>query len=292
MEQIKIRVPGSCGELVQGQLNNQDFLISCPINLYSQARVRLLPEINTIKLNKDLSKTYRAARKTLEYYQIQRAGLEIQINSELLIGQGMASSTADMAAVVSGIMLLVKNKIDYKILKDILLEIEPTDSIFLPGFYKFDHLNGQIIKNIGSLPEFEILIFTNNKEKVNTLAFNSSDKIKSLKKSKEREVKEALNYLMAGIKKQNKKLIGQGITISSLAHQQILPKTGLIKIKDLILGYNPIYGINIAHSGNLIGLFIEPGFKDTELINKIEEFSEFKFYKRVKLISGGIERVI
>ena len=86
MQQVKVRVPGSCGELIQGQLDGQDFLISCPVNLYSQATVKLLPETNTIKLNKDFSKSYKAARKALEYYQLQGIGLEIEIDSELLIG--------------------------------------------------------------------------------------------------------------------------------------------------------------------------------------------------------------
>ena len=261
MQQVKVRVPGSCGELIQGQLDGQDFLISCPVNLYSQATVKLLPETNKIKLNKDFSKSYKAARKTLEYYQLQGIGLEIEIDSELLIGQGMASSTADMAAVVSAIMLLINKKIDYRVLIDILLGIEPTDSIFLPGFYKFDHLNGQIIEKLGPLPEFEILIFRNDAAEINTLAFNNSDKIRSLKKSKEQSVNQALEYILTGINTRSKKLIGQGITLSSLAHQEILPKTGLIKINDLISDYQQIYGLNIAHSGNLIGLFIEPGFK-------------------------------
>ncbi len=292
MQQVKVRVPGSCGELIQGQLNGQDFLISCPVNLYSQALVKILPETNTIKLNKDFSKSYKAARKTLEYYQLQGIGLEIEIDSELLIGQGMASSTADMAAVVSAIMLLINKKIDYRVLIDILLGIEPTDSIFLPGFYKFDHLNGQIIEKLGPLPEFEILIFRNDAAEINTLAFNNSDKIKSLKEAKEQSVNQALKYILTGINTRSKKLIGQGITLSSLAHQEILPKTGLIKINDLISKYQQIYGLNIAHSGNLIGLFIQPGFKNKNLIKNIEHNSDFKFYQRARLISGGIERVI
>ena len=292
MQQVKVRVPGSCGELIQGQLDGQDFLISCPVNLYSQATVKLLPETNKIKLNKDFSKSYKAARKTLEYYQLQGIGLEIEIDSELLIGQGMASSTADMAAVVSAIMLLINKKIDYRVLIDILLGIEPTDSIFLPGFYKFDHLNGHIIEKLGPLPEFEILIFRNDAAEINTLAFNNSDKIKSLKESKEQSVNQALKYILTGINTRSKKLIGQGITLSSLAHQEILPKTGLIKINDLISKYQQIYGLNIAHSGNLIGLFIQPGFKNKNLIKNIEHNSDFKFYQRARLISGGIERVI
>ena len=292
MQQVKVRVPGSCGELIQGQLDGQDFLISCPVNLYSQAKVKLLPETNKIKLNKGFSKSYKAARKTLEYYQLQGIGLEIEIDSELLIGQGMASSTADMAAVVSAIMLLINKKIDYKVLINILLAIEPTDSIFLPGFYKFDHLNGRIIEKLDPLPKFDILIFSNNAAEINTLAFNNSDKIKSLKESKEQSVNQALKYILTGINTRSKKLIGQGITLSSLAHQEILPKTGLIKINDLISKYQQIYGLNIAHSGNLIGLFIEPGFKNKKLIKNIEHNSDFKFYQRARLISGGIERVI
>ena len=36
---IKVKVPGSCGEIVQGTESGRPFLITCPINCYTEVRV-------------------------------------------------------------------------------------------------------------------------------------------------------------------------------------------------------------------------------------------------------------
>ena len=291
MEEIIVRVPGSCGELVQGIINDQNFLVSCPIDLYSQARVKLKPKSRQITLDKAFPRTLQAIKRALNYYQVSELGIDIEIDSELLIGRGMASSTADLAAAVSAIMLLLNGKVDFDLLKRILLEVEPTDSTFLAGLHLFDHLNGSKIEYLGRPPELEIMIF-NQPEIIETDWFNQQHNLEALKSSKEPEVREALSLIREGIREQDKKLIGQGATISSLAHQQLLPKEGLGKIKEIIMKDENIYGMNIAHSGSLVGLLVEPGFNKNFIIKEIEEGSQFKFYKKTRLIGGGVERVI
>ena len=34
---VRSWAPGTCGELVQGAIDGQDFLVNCPVDLYSQA---------------------------------------------------------------------------------------------------------------------------------------------------------------------------------------------------------------------------------------------------------------
>jgi L-threonine kinase len=36
---MRRKAPGTCGEFVQGAIDGQDFLVNCPINLYSHATV-------------------------------------------------------------------------------------------------------------------------------------------------------------------------------------------------------------------------------------------------------------
>ncbi len=291
MEEIKVRVPGSCGELVQGRINGQDFLVSCPIDLYSQAKVKLRPESRQINIGKAYPRTLQAVKKALNYYQKPELGLDIEISSKLLIGRGMASSTADLAATVSAVMLLLKGKVDYRLLTRILLEVEPTDSTFLPGLHLLDHLKGSKLEYLGQPPELEVMVFK-QPGIIETAWFNHQHNLKTLKLTKEAEVKRALTLLREGIKTQNNKLIGQGVTLSSLAHQQVLPKEGLESIQEIIIKVENIYGMNIAHSGSLLGLLVEPGFNSNSIKKEIEEKSQFRFYKRVNLIGGGIERMI
>ncbi len=291
MEEIKIRVPGSCGELVQGKINGQDFLISCPIDLYSQVKVKLRPESRKINIEKAYPRTLQAAKNILNYYQASNLGLDIEIDSELLIGRGMASSTADLAAAVSAIMLLLKGKVDYNLLKRILLEVEPTDSTFLPGLHLLDHLKGSKLEYLGRPPELEIMIF-NQPGIIETAWFNQQHNLNTLKLAKEVDVKRAFTFIREGIKAQDKKLIGYGATLSSMAHQQVLPKEGLEKIQEIIIKTENIYGMNIAHSGSLLGLLVEPGYNSNSIKKEIEEISQFKFYRKANLIGGGIERMI
>ena len=65
-------------------------------------------------------------------------------------------------------------------------------------------------------------------------------------------------------------------------------KPGLEKILELALKEGAL-GINIAHSGTLLGIFIEPDkVEESELHKKItKEFSFIKFIGKYKLINGG-----
>src|SRR5712692_8205418 len=58
----KIRVPGTCGEFVQGMLDGRHFLVSCPIDLYSTVSVDLLAEGPSIHCPPERPKAWRAAR--------------------------------------------------------------------------------------------------------------------------------------------------------------------------------------------------------------------------------------
>src|SRR5262247_3312810 len=40
---VRVALPGTCGELVQGTLDGEPCLISCPIDFYSIAEVRFQP---------------------------------------------------------------------------------------------------------------------------------------------------------------------------------------------------------------------------------------------------------
>ena len=37
---LRLKAPGTCGELMQGAIDEQDFLVNCPVNLFSYATVQ------------------------------------------------------------------------------------------------------------------------------------------------------------------------------------------------------------------------------------------------------------
>src|SRR6056297_213417 len=106
---------------------------------------------------------------------------------------------------------------------------------------------------------------------MNTRSFNKTKGLKKKKEAKAKMVLKAFNCIKKGIKIQDKKLIGRGATISTIAHQKILYKSYLQKIIKLINKIPDVYGVNTAHSGKLIGLIVDKEKKFTELINNIEK---------------------
>jgi len=290
MYKASVKVPGSCGELAQGIINNEDFLITCPIDIYSQVSVEFDENIKGINVNIDAEKSIEAARILLSYLKMDETGLRIEIKSKLIRGRGMASSTADIIGVMSAIIFALGLSPDIKLMKKIALEIEPTDGIFLPGIYYFNHITGEKYYSLGQAPEIDILIFSEERT-VNTLYFNKMKGLRDKKRQKEAKVKKAVKLIEKGLKNKDKYLLGKGVTLDSFAHQNIIYRPYLEKLHDIIQNNSNVYGINIAHSGTLNGLFIEPDYDAKELIKHIEkEIKEIYFLKRASLIKGGIFR--
>ncbi|OEG63221.1 MAG: GHMP kinase [Halanaerobium sp. MDAL1] len=295
MQQITVRVPGSCGELLQGSIDDQNFLISCPINLYSEVSVHLTEGEKQVIINKNNSvtestfKTKTAVEKLLDYYNLKQKSIRITINSQLITGIGMASSTADISAALAAVMLLLENKVDFKLLQSICLELEPTDSVFLDGIRIFDHLKGKNNYLIAEAPGLDILLLKENGT-VDSLEFNQSEKLKFLNKSKEENTKKSFELIKKGLKNNNCQLLGRGATVSALAHQEILYKENLDKLLKIVQGQKQIYGINIAHSGTITGVLVTENFESEKLLKEIKMETELEYLQRVKMISGGIER--
>lgn len=295
MKQITVRVPGSCGELIQGRLDEHNFLISCPINLYTEVSARFTEAEKRVIINKNTSspestlKTKAAVEKLLDCYSFKQKSIKITINSQLITGIGMASSTADISAALAAVMLLLKNKVDFKLLEKICLSLEPTDSVFLAGIRFFDHLSGKTDCFIAEAPDLDILLFK-EKGAIDSLKFNQSEKLAFLNKRKEKMIKKSFQLIKNGLLNSNYQLLGRGTTLSSLAHQKILYKENLNKLLKIIEGESSIYGVNIAHSGTITGVLVSKYFAAEKLLKEIKMGTELEYLQRVKMISGGIER--
>src|SRR6056297_1377079 len=219
-KKVKIAVPGSCGELFQGKIGDDNLLISCPIDRYSRVTAYLKKNFTGIKSNKNLPKSLLAVKKFLEQINQNEIGLELNFQSELLRSKGMGSSTADITAALTSVMLLLENKINWKLVKDILISIEPTDSTPWPGVALFDYRKGKILQPYGFPPSLDILIFS-EKGKINTVEFNKnldSEKINNTQVSK---LKQSLKLIKDGVIAKDPKKLGKTENISAKIHKNI-----------------------------------------------------------------------
>ncbi len=255
-----VKVPGTCGELVQGTLDGIHFHVTCPIDIYSEARVEVASLTcydgcsHRFSFPPDRPKSAEAVQKTVRFLGYSDIKLGLDLRSSLPLAKGMASSTADVAASIEATALALGKKLDEKDVARIALSVEPTDGCFFPGIALFDHREGKLFEFLGDPPPMEILVLDFGGE-VDTLAFNRVDRTVLLR-SLEPRFKEALEMARQGLKSGDARLIGEAATLSARTHQAVLHKPQLERVIQLAKEVGAA-GVNIAHSGTVIGVLLD-----------------------------------
>lgn len=284
------RAPGTCGELVQGTINNTNFSITCPIDIFSYVTVELNNKDHISINDPKRSKVLQAVNSTMSQIIGKKQGALVTVNSQLPMAKGMASSTADITAACMATAHALNYKITYQEIAQIALSIEPTDGLFFPGIVAFDHVKGNYYKKIGNSIDIDIMIFDFGGT-VDTISFNQRDDLKEKNKNNETQIKSAYELVKKGLKEKNPSLVGQGATMSSLLNQSILYKPKLEEILDLVTKLGAL-GINIAHSGTILGILLE---KDNANIKELKirlqrKYPYLKYLGIYRLIDGGLVR--
>lgn len=278
---VQVIMPGSCGELVQGKINGLDFHITCPVNRFSKVTLATIKE-KTISFNGSLSKTAEAVKKCLEVLEIE-SGIKITIESELPQGKGMASSTADISAAVTAAFALFGRDLSPLEVADIALSIEPTDGIIFEGIVAFDHLHGRKLDVIGDAPPLDIVVLE-PPHAVDTVAFNLK-KVTS-NDAEDHLHKETFAMVTEGIETLDLRLVAEAATLSAVLNQELLFKPELDDIIEISRRRGGL-GVNVAHSGTVMGMLVERGFAG-RLLDKIAHYvpRSWKAYT-ASMISGG-----
>lgn len=295
--------PGSCGELVQGTFHGENFLVTCPIPLYSQVTVRLFPpgsasfreglprgELHNLAGDPYL-KTQMALRKTLDFLGLKEWMGKVIVRSPLLRAKGMASSTADISATALATAEAYGVILPPEEIARIALSIEPSDGIMFPGIVMFDHLTGRFVVPFGDAPSLEILVFDYGGQ-VDTITFNSRPELSALNEAKEGKVREALAEVEEGLRRKDLRLVGSGATKSALANQDILFKPQLEEIVESAFGQLGAVGVSAAHSGTVIGVLFEELTMETEERVKMEIMAlwpNLTFLFHTRLANGGVK---
>ncbi|QEK11810.1 propanediol utilization protein [Crassaminicella thermophila] len=286
---VKTMCPASCGELLQGELNGGEKLISYPIDIYT---VAVIEEVKNPVRDMRIRKATEAIYKTLDYFGMhQKIGdtLALNIESDITIEKGMASSTADIAATAVATAALIGKKLSNDALARICTEIEPTDSTIFKMLTLFDHLNGIRIRSFDWNPCLDVLVLESDK-KLNTEEFRRQD-YKFLRKKNKQKVEKAYEIFVSSYERKDFSLLGKAATMSALANQNILYKEKLKEIMDISFRYG-CYGVNVAHSGTVIGIIFEKSKVDVEkLIEALREKLIYLYYSKyyiTKMVEGGV----
>ncbi|ACB84527.1 GHMP kinase [Natranaerobius thermophilus] len=316
----QVKVPLTCGEWVQGTIDGQDFLVSCPINAFSIVTLELFAvdertEVKPISgvrygphgfpqipgkaiqaLQRFVSEPNNDLNIPSKIKIADKYGMNLTIKSDLPSAQGFGTSSADIYGTLYNLYNLIGASFhDQYILSSSLArqatKIEPSDTNCFRQLTAMNHRTGKGATYLGTVPKGQVAIL-NFYGSVDTEKFNQQKNLRELNKIKEPQVEAAYRYLLHGIRIKDLKLMAKGSTLGARSHQEVLHREEVEKILELYPKAGAL-GVIRAHSGTALGLIYPEGdlykkyFREWYLKYQIEDTAEFLgFYN---LVNGGID---
>lgn len=255
------RCPGSCGELIQGWILGSEKLVSCPIDWYSTVEVcDGIPRADERPLTRAM---VEALLVHFGFPQALSPTLRIEVDSTLPIAKGMASSTADIAATAVAAAHHLGHSLDETTLSALCVALEPTDSTLFRQLTLFDHHHAGTQIACATAPHFDLLVLE-SPVILRTADYHRLPREAALK-AHAGELQQAWEKVQNACIQQDASLLGEAATLSAIASQALLPKPGFAALMALVESCD-LYGLNVAHSGSVVGLMLDPRRHDVEYV--------------------------
>lgn len=250
---IRVQLPGTCGELVQGTLDGCPALVSCPIDLFGMVEVGVT--VGRREGLPDASKALAAARLAAAEWGDGDTSFALRLLSNLPRSRGYGSSTADVGAVLYGVAAVLGRPVEPDAVARLAVQVEPTDSSILPGLAILDHRSAAVQRSLGPAPDLTVIVIDPGGE-VDTLAFNQLDLTDAMRRLASRH-EEAFTMLTTGLAGGDLQAVGEASTLSAVAHDEILGHPLLGRTISLAQQVHAL-GVCRAHSGTLLGVLLDP----------------------------------
>ena len=251
--------PGTFGELLQGALPaGTDFLVTFPITLRSRASFRFDPNGPLRVFPSHKTKSLRLARALLEAHGAKGGGTLV-IASELLVGKGLASSSADLVATARAVGSVLGADCSPAAIEAWLRPIEPTDGVMHPGIVAFEHRAVRLRAALGTLPPTTV-VAVDEGGLIDTVEFNRRGKHFSATETAQYEA--LLDTLSLAVAAGDLRTVGAVATRSAELNQRFAPKHNLAAMIATARRVGAL-GVVCAHSGTMLGLLLdaaEPGY--------------------------------
>lgn len=285
MNEIRVRVPGSCGEFIQGFYGNGESLVSYAIDCYSTITLRR-SEKHSLHMNHRNEKAMTALKLACKHFNIDSSHLSVCISSDIPVGKGMASSTADIVAVLAAVSIMAGKTVDPDWIGKAAASIEPTDGIMYRDWTLFDHLHGDVLEQFGVIEGLEVLVLEMD-EAVDTNALRATG---AFDKSGRPNPSKALELFREAVKTNDMELLSSAMYLSAVENQCVLDKPFLRELHELSKQYGMI-GVNAAHSGSVLGVVFRPGDCDPDSFldeaKRLGYLGPYAIQRRHRIIHGG-----
>ncbi len=284
--------PASCGEFVQGVLDNEEYLSSYAINLFSVATLEEGKEV----IHTGPRKSRRAMELVFEKFNIpveESKKISLNINSQIPVGKGMASSTADIGATIKATLSMLGKSLTGEEISKLAVKIEATDSLLLNRHSIFNPLTADIKKYMGGIDNAKVVILEPD-DILDTKSIRMTPNYRMYKMQNKEIIKESFSLLDEGLARNNLSLVGKACTYSSLANENIHKKPFLKEIIEISDKFG-CYGVNIAHSGTVIGILMDKEMDDKRVIQYLRDIQISKYYKKIytsDIIDGKVREEV
>lgn len=254
------------GELVQGVFEDDNgrlhrALVTFPLaRLQSEATFTRTAAANLRVQPRHRTKAAEAARLTLAHLGFPGAGGALSIASSIPIGHGYGSSTADVVASIRATAAAHDVELRASSVSRIAVAAEgASDAIaYDDQAVLFAHREGIVLEEFsGALPPLLVVGFkANDGQPIDTLHLTPARY-----SSEEIQLFRVLRGLASrAVRFQDPYLLGRASTISAQVSQHHLPKQHFDIVLD-IASRNGACGLQVAHSGSLIGVLLDPSQK-------------------------------
>jgi L-threonine kinase len=279
------------GELVQGTWEGKEVLISLTIDRFSEIEVDLVERVDPKSREhmQELWKSKRAMELILQEWGLSRIAGKIVFRRCRSIpeGKGYASSTADIAALIAALALLVERDLYEEDIARIALKIEPSDGIVFSKMCIFDHLDGSILVRF-PVPRYLGVVGVELPGVLDTLSVDRR-RMRAQWEKYQKDLSEAFGYAQRGLEENDLSLLGRAATLSSWIAQSFFPEPIYEKLIEICSSIGGL-GINRAHTGKAFGILFDTRvYPPKKMLQRVKEALRNEkadvFYNKV--ISGG-----
>lgn len=257
---------GHHGELLQGVFEDRNGrlhrgLVTLPLTkLVSKATFTCAPTPDFTTHPGGKVKAGLAARKTLSHLGVAGGGV-LHIESNIPIGHGYGSSSADVVAAIRAVAAAHDVRLQPSRVSQLAVSAEgASDAIAFDGHaVLFAQREGTVLEDFGgSLPPLLLVGFkAMGGRPIDTLALPPA-RYDSIEIQQFRVLRALIAY---AVRYQDPICLGRAATASALLSQRHLPKQHLERAIDVAKGAGAC-GVQVAHSGSLLGILFDHAGKN------------------------------
>ena len=253
---------GHHGELIQGVFEDDEGylhrgLVTLPLhNLRSTVHFVLDDSKNLTVEPPDRAKALRSAHLALAQLGHPAAGGHLSVRSDIPIGHGYGSSTADVVASIRAVAAALGTRLPPSSISRLAVAAETAADAtgFETEALLFAQREGEVLEHFGgSLPPFILLGFKADGSSI----INTLDLPPARYDLEEIQQFRVLRGMLArAVQHQDPHLLGRAATLSACISQRHFPKPGFDLVTDIADRHEAL-GLQVAHSGTLYGLLLD-----------------------------------